>query len=522
MSLDVSSIATPELVFCTDVFDSASDASEKTARKAIGNILKANLWDSIPLRNSGGDVRRIARRRLHEGDEEDHVFILDLDECATMSKDSSILSALFAILSNEHHILLVVDEHKKLEGLVTLNLISQPVVLDYLRLKFAQLEESGWQWNKKFLGEVTCNHLAYASEVYESIVSLAEMVDDNKPLPEDIELSKQIVRILLLLQPLKNINNEFGEERFFVEPKTEIHPDDTALSLMTKPAAALIEDNESVMRTVFEIFAQENDWDYLVVKNERHEPKKLLSIGDQEHMSYQNIKKVKPLTNRLDMIQLLINGDFSPLFSIDEQSEELGIISIEELILDDGFIPKILERIAKVDEKSRLQAFSEGHLYIKQGKFGPLLVAKANWIDVINKQQEEIQEPLHSLREWRNLLAHSYLPLVGTRDLPVWMRYGFLKGVKNLETCEAALAEVEKDRTYHAIFGLNEYLRIHGNKGGDFHKKSCGLTNVEIRDENKLILQFSKDTPQNWKKILKKITPDNLSKWTGLSEIDVE
>ena len=89
------------------------------------------------------------------------------------------------------------------------------------------------------------------------------MVDDNKPLPEDIEFSKQIVRILLLLQPLKNINNEFGEGRFFLEPKTEIHPEDTALSLMTKPAAALIEDNESVMRTVFEIFAQENDWDYL-------------------------------------------------------------------------------------------------------------------------------------------------------------------------------------------------------------------------------------------------------------------
>ena len=93
MSLDVSSIATPELVYCTDVFDSDSDVGLDFARKAVGNILKANLWDSIPLRNSGGDVRRIARRRLHKGIE-DHVFILDLDECATMSKDSSILSAL--------------------------------------------------------------------------------------------------------------------------------------------------------------------------------------------------------------------------------------------------------------------------------------------------------------------------------------------------------------------------------------------------------------------------------------------
>ena len=401
-----------------------------------------------------------------------------------------------------------------------MNLIAQPVVLDYLRLKFAQLEESGWQWNRKFLGEVTCNHLAYASEVYESIVGLAEMVDDNNPLPEDIEFSKQIVRILLLLQPLKNIDNEIGEGRFFLEPKTEIHPDDTALSLMTKPAAALIESDEGEMRTVFEIFAQENDWDYLVVKNERHEPKKLLSIGVQGQMNYQNIKKVKPLTDRLEMIQLLIDRDFSPLFSIDEQSKELGIISIEELILDDGFIPKILERISKVDEKSRLQAFSEGHLYLKKGKFGPLLVAKANWIDVINRQPEEIQEPLHSLREWRNLLAHSYLPLVGTRDLPVWMRYGFLKGVKNLEKCEAALAEVEKDKTYQAIFGLNEYLRIHEN-GNDFHRKSSGLKSASIGDEDNLVLQFA-DAQVNWNQILEKIQATDLLTWTGLSRIDVE
>ena len=313
MSLDVSSIATPELVYCTDVFDSDSDVSLDFARKAVGNILKANLWDSIPLRNSGGTSGDCKKAPAQRGSE-DHVFILDLDECATMSKDSSILSALFAILSNEHHILLVVDEDNKLEGLVTLNLIAQPAVLDYLRLKFAQLEESGWQWNRKFLGEVTCNHLAYASEVYESIVGLAEMVDDNNPLPEDIEFSKQIVRILLLLQPLKNIDNEIGEGRFFLELKTEIHPDDTALSLMTKPAAALIESDEGEMRTVFEIFAQENDWDYLVVKNERHEPKKLLSIGVQGQMNYQNIKKVKPLTDRLEMIQLLIDRDFSPSF----------------------------------------------------------------------------------------------------------------------------------------------------------------------------------------------------------------
>ena len=519
MSLDVSSIATPKLVYCTDVFDSDSDVSEDIARKAIGNILKANLWDSIPLRNSGGDVRRIARRRLHNGDLKKHVFILDLDECAKISKNSSILSALFAILSNEHHILLVMDEYNKLEALVTLNLIAQPLVLDYLRLKFAQLEESGWQWNREFLGEVTCNHLTYAREVYDTIVELAEMVDDNKPLPDDREFSKQIVRILLLLQPLKNINNEFGGERFSLEAKINTHPDDTALSLMTKPAAALIEDIEGVVTTVFRMFAQENDWDYLVVRDKKGEPKKLLSIGDQEHMSYQNIKKVKPLTNRLDMIQSLIDRDFCPLFCIDEQTDELGIISIEELILDDGFIPKILERISKVEENTRVRSFLEGNLYIREGKYGALLVAKANWINIIAKQPDDIREPLDALREWRNLLAHSYLALVGTRNLPVWMRYGFLEGINKLSTCEAALGEVEKDQAYTALFGLNEYLKRYNN-GNDLFRKSCGLIDASIGDENNLILQFA-EAPQNLKKTLQNIPHTDLNTWTGLSKIDV-
>ena len=490
MSLDVSSIATPELMYCSDVFDSASGINDGLARRAIKNVLKAQSFDSIPLRNIEGDVRRIARRRLHKGDLEEHIFILNVDECASTRKNSSILSALFDILSNEHHILLVVDEKNQLEGLVTLNLIAQPVVLDYLRLKFAQLEESGWQWNREFLGEVTCNHLTYAKEVYDSIVLLAEMVDDNKPLPDDIEFSKQIVRILLLLQPLKNIKNEFGGERFWLEPKIHTHPDDTALSLMTKPAAALIEGDEEVMRTVFRIFAQENDWDYLVVRDKKDEPKKLLSIEDQELMSYQNIKRVKPLTHRLNMIQSLIDRDFSPLFCIDEETEELGIISIEELLLDDGFIPKILERISKVEENTRLRSFLEGNLYIREGKYGALLVAKANWVNIIAKQPEEIREPLDSLREWRNLLAHSYLALVGTRNLPVWMRYGFLEGINNIETCEAALGEVENDQVYTALFGLNEYLKRYNN-GNDFFRKSCGLTDASVGDENNLILQFA-------------------------------
>ena len=158
-------------------------------------------------------------------------------------------------------------------------------------------------------------------------------------------------------------------------------------------------------------------------------------------------------------------------------------------------------------------------MYIREGKYGALLVAKANWVDIIAKQPEEIREPLDSLREWRNLLAHSYLALVGTRNLPVWMRYGFLEGINNIETCEEALGEVEKDQVYTALFGLNEYLKRYNN-GNDFFRKSCGLTDASVGDENNLILQFA-EAKKKWKKILQNIPPADLLKWTGLSRIDV-
>ena len=75
MTLDVSSIATPGLTYCADVFDSGTDVNDDIARRAIKNILKAQSFDSIPLRNIEGNVRRIARRRLHKGDLKKHVLL---------------------------------------------------------------------------------------------------------------------------------------------------------------------------------------------------------------------------------------------------------------------------------------------------------------------------------------------------------------------------------------------------------------------------------------------------------------
>ena len=41
MVLNVSSIATPGLMYCADVFDSGTDENDDVARRAIKNILKS-------------------------------------------------------------------------------------------------------------------------------------------------------------------------------------------------------------------------------------------------------------------------------------------------------------------------------------------------------------------------------------------------------------------------------------------------------------------------------------------------
>ena len=172
MKLTVDSIASGGLVYCKDPFDiETTSEGEKIIHKAIHNILKSQKFDSIPLRNDKGQVTRVARRRLHDGDLNQEIFILDIEECATVKSETSILDAIFAVLSNEHHILFVMDDNNQPTDVLTMSMLKEPVVRDYLNLKVANLVATGWHWNEDKIDFTPT--LDYGQKIYSEIIRLA-------------------------------------------------------------------------------------------------------------------------------------------------------------------------------------------------------------------------------------------------------------------------------------------------------------------------------------------------------------
>ena len=179
MGLFVESIASDGLVYCYDPIQYGEEA-QSTAHRALLNVLKSQRFDSIPLVMDNGIVERIARRRLHDGDLEQHVFILGLDECATAKPGTTILEAMFKILSNEHHILFVLDEKSKQPvRVLSMSMLNCNEVRDYLRLKIASLHHSKWHWNEEYLGEPASSYLHLADEIFNQVKRLAKLVDDK-------------------------------------------------------------------------------------------------------------------------------------------------------------------------------------------------------------------------------------------------------------------------------------------------------------------------------------------------------
>ena len=145
MKLTVDSIASNGLVYCGEI--ETTDQDRPKLNKAIHNILKSQKFDSIPIRDHNGVVKKVARRRLHDGDLDQEVFILDIEECATVKSGTSILDAIFAVLSNEHHILFVMNNNNQPSDVLTMSMLKETVVRDYLNLKVANLVATGWHWN---------------------------------------------------------------------------------------------------------------------------------------------------------------------------------------------------------------------------------------------------------------------------------------------------------------------------------------------------------------------------------------
>jgi hypothetical protein len=337
-------------VFGTEVID------EKRYQEALLNVLTAQDFDSIPLIDCfGGEITSIGRRQLHDGDVE-KVFILSLEEVSTMPQTSSVIRCIFEVLSNEHHIVFLTDEDDKIRDVVTIGMLSNPIIKEYLTLLIGRLYSEGWDFNDSYLHLE--NKLDYDSPVriFEELKKLDSMVDNPENIPPtDFEVSKQIVHILSLLQPLKTWNDGPESEALSAIdyplkiPAPKYTPG-TAGYFAQHPFGAVMENTEDqdVQDLAFRMFAEANNWDCLVLKT---------SSGQYTHLVGKNQSKL--IENRvnedaeLEELVHLMNEEHRPLLVEYEDSVYPGIITAQDIVFAEDTKTKIAKQFLKLEIQVR-------------------------------------------------------------------------------------------------------------------------------------------------------------------------
>ena len=531
MKLTVDSIASEGLVYCGEIETTGQGLSK--LNKAIHNILKSQKFDSIPIRDNNGVVKKVARRRLHDGDLDQEVFILDIEECATVPSGTSVLDAIFAVLSNEHHILFVMDKLGQPTRVLTISMLKETIVKDYLNLKISQLVATNWHWNN---GKIDFTpSLTYGQEIYSEIIKLAGLVDDDKqPLSTDKEVSIQIIKILSMLQPLKDVNGEMKAEKFALSKPERKLDKLNVETMMSHPIASLHEDDKDVLVIAYRLFAKENNWDNVLLKSDDSKIHNMITGVSGSELHTEPIEYIKPSKEPLAIINKFSANGCKPMRSIKDGNQWPGIITIDDLALNHDYLMELIVNISDIEDRCRSFLLDKGELYIPTRKMDDIFVAFADWASVIDVMARHRQkgvltsnglENLDSLRKFRNTVIHEYLPLLKDekKDFPNWYHKEYLSGVKNLSSCLKSLEKVEPNKDFlYAMVGLNKLLRANGLSHFKFVSSglvSCNLKNVGSNSHLEFVVE--KDKFNNWQQNINKLNDSDITSWTKCSHIDI-
>jgi len=332
------------------------EVKEEEYKKALLNVLTAQDFDSIPLVESyGGPITAIGRRRLHDGDLDD-VFILSTEEVSKLPQTASVIRCIFEVLSNEHHIVFLTDEEDQIQDVVTIGMLSSPIIQEYLTLLVFKLSSEKWDFNEKYLKSSFTPTYDFPKIIHEELKKLGKLVDDSDgAIPTDFDVSKQIVHILSLLQPLKHW--EGGQESDSLLstdfPLTIAKPDytpGTAGYFAQHPFGAVMENAEDsdVRNLAFRLFSEANGWDNLVVKT--------LS-GEYTHLIEKNrFKWIETRVSedaKLEQLIHLFDGKYRPLLVDFENSDYPGIITAQDIVFAEDTKMKMANQFLKLEIRVR-------------------------------------------------------------------------------------------------------------------------------------------------------------------------
>ncbi|MDC3316622.1 hypothetical protein OAV29_00085 [Candidatus Poseidoniaceae archaeon] len=332
------------------------EVKEEEYKKALLNVLTAQDFDSIPLVESyEGPITAIGRRRLHDGDHDD-VFILSTEEVSKLPQTASVIRCIFEVLSNEHHIVFLTDEEDQIQDVVTIGMLSSPIIQEYLTLLVSKLSSENWDFNEKYLKSSFTPTYDFPKIIHQELKKLGTLVDDaDGAIPTDFDVSKQIVHILSLLQPLKHW--EGGQESDSLLstdfPLTIATPDyipGTAGYFAQHPFGAVMENTEEevVQDLAFRLFSEANNWDHLALKT--------LS-GIYTHLIGKNqFKLIETRVSEdveLEELVHLMNEEHRPLLVDYEDSVYPGIITAQDIVFAKDTKTKLVKQFLKLEIQVR-------------------------------------------------------------------------------------------------------------------------------------------------------------------------
>ena len=313
------------------------EVEEADYKKALLNVLTAQGFDSIPLVESyGGPITAIGRRRLHDGDLDD-VFILSTEEVSKLPQTAPVIRCIFEVLSNEHHIVFLTDENDLITDVVTISMLTSPLIQEYLTLLISKLTSEGWNFNEQHLNSAFVPTYDYPKIIHEELKKLGDLVDDSEGvLPSDFDVSKQIVHILSLLQPLK-VWSRSQESQALTStdyPLKTVTPDykpGTAGYFAQHPFGAVREDGNEEL--AFRLFSEANNWDRVLLHSKNGQNSYVMGIDgtSQELNKFEVVNSVVEDRTMQELVQLVGTGE-QPILVKFRNSKYPGIITPQDII----------------------------------------------------------------------------------------------------------------------------------------------------------------------------------------------
>ena len=484
------------------------EVKEEEYKKALLNVLTAQDFDSIPLVESyEGPITAIGRRRLHDGDLDD-VFILSTEEVSKLPQTASVIRCIFEVLSNEHHIVFLTDEEDQIQDVVTIGMLSSPIIKEYLTLLVSKLSSENWDFNEKYLKSSFTPTYDFPKIIHEELKKLGKLVDDpDGAIPTDFDVSKQIVHILSLLQPLKHW--EGGQESDSLLstdfPLTIATPDyipGTAGYFAQHPFGAVMENTEEevVQDLAFRLFSEANNWDRLVLKSRSGKYTHLLEKKEENSqteatlgllrisLKRQPIDKIKLENQVLECVEVntlvhLFDDNHRPLCVEYKNSKYPGIISVQDIVyseynktemlssllnLEICIRDKYLHFLGSMETNASNSAYFAGGFPIWKAKIADVY---SKLVSVLpNESFPFVKKRFQAIMRLRNSMAHNDFSLSPNDEADPKKTGDYLKFLQEDTSKIDAFGKISTNYTEFAQVFFTEFHGLSFSKGHFLNK----------------------------------------------------